>query len=97
MSTAESQNCPVYTAGYTGQTAIHDSSSGRLYVNEAQSHRVQCDGTVYRWHYCYYDAQSSTDLEVAFGAYDEIGQDLQYRLRLVSQVSRIFPRVRMRV
>ena len=64
-----SQTCPSYTAGYTGTTYLHDSSAGMLYVNEASSHRAQCDGTVYRWHYCYYDAQSLTNLEVAFGAY----------------------------
>ena len=76
-------NCPIFTAGFTGQTAIHESSAGRLYVNEAHAHRVQCDGTVYRWHYCYYDTQSMTNLEVAFGAYDAIydNGDKVYSLR----------------
>ena len=78
-----SQNCQIYTAGFTGQRAIHESSAGRLYVNEAYAHRVQCDGTVYRWHYCYYDTQSMTNLEVAFGAYDAIydNGDKVYSLR----------------
>ena len=40
-----------------------------IYVNEAPSHRVQCNGTVYAWHYCYYDSRRTNDLEVAFGAY----------------------------
>lgn len=71
----ESQTCSSYTAGYTGTTSIHDSSAGMLYVNEAPAHRAQCDGTVYRWHYCYYDAQSTTDLEVALGAYRAVYND----------------------
>ena len=80
----EAQTCPSYTAGYTGTSAIHDSSAGMLYVNEASSHRAQCDGTVYRWHYCYYDAQRMADLEVAFGAYRAVYDDSdvgQYFLR----------------
>ena len=64
-----SQTCPSYTAGYTGTDSIDDSSSGSIYVNEASAHRSPCDGTVYAWHYCYYDASSTTNLEVAFGAY----------------------------
>ena len=64
-----SQTCPSYTAGYTGTDSLHDSSSERIYVNEASAHRAPCDGTVYAWHYCYYDAKRTTNLEVAFGAY----------------------------
>ena len=70
-----SQTCPSYTAGYTGTNFLHSSSSGRIYVNEASAHRAHCDGTVYAWHYCYYDARSTTDLEVAFGAYRAITDD----------------------
>ena len=42
-----------------------------IYVNEAPSHRAQCDGVVYAWHYCYYSSQRE-DLEVAFGAYEAV-------------------------
>ena len=63
--------CPSYTAGYTGTDELHDSSSGRFYVNESPSSlRAPCAGTVYRWHYCYYPAQRENDLEVAFGAFE---------------------------
>ena len=78
------QTCPSYTAGYTGTNSLHDSSSGRIYVNEASAHRAPCDGTVYAWHYCYYDERSTTNLEVAFGAYRAItddGEVDQYTLR----------------
>ena len=80
MGSVVSQTCPSYTAGYTGTQAIHDSSAGRLYVNESPSLRAPCDGTVYRWHYCYYDAQTENDLEVAFGAY-RAQTDGRYYLR----------------
>ena len=76
-----SQTCPSYTAGYTGTDSLQDSSSGRIYVNEASAHRAPCDGTVYAWHYCYYDARSTTNLEVAFGAYDYDNGVKQYTLR----------------
>ena len=70
MASAESQTCPSYTAGFTGTNEMHDSSSGRLYVNEApSSFWAPCDGTVYRWHYCYYPTNRQNDLEVAFGAF----------------------------
>ena len=41
---------------------------------------MQCNGTVYAWHYCYYDNRRTNDLEVAFGAYravynNEEGED----------------------
>ena len=38
-------------------------------MNESPSLRAPCDGTVYRWHYCYYDTQNEENIEVAFGAY----------------------------
>ena len=69
MGCVVSQICPSYTAGFTGTSPLHDSSAGMIYVNEAPSHRVQCNGTVYAWHYCYYDTRRTNDLEVAFGAY----------------------------
>ena len=69
VGSALCQTCPSYTAGYTGTQAIHESSSGKLYVNESPSLRAPCDGTVYRWHYCYYDTQNEENIEVAFGAY----------------------------
>ena len=69
VNTAVSQTCPSYTAGFTGTNEIHESSSGRLYVNESPSLRAPCDGTVYRWHYCYYPVNRENDLEVAFGAF----------------------------
>ena len=82
---AISQTCPSYTAGYTGTDEIHDSSSGRLYVNESPSSlRARCDGTVYRWHYCYYPAQRENNLEVAFGAFraeTDDGEIERYYLR----------------
>ena len=79
-----SQTCPSYTAGYTGTDSIDDSSSGMFYVNEASAHRAPCDGTVYAWHYCYYDERSTTNLEVAFGAYRAVisnGKLERYTLR----------------
>ena len=75
------QTCPSYTAGYTGTDSLHSSSSGMIYVNEASTHRAPCDGTVYAWHYCYYDARSTTNLEVAFGAYSYDNGVKQYTLR----------------
>ena len=77
------QTCPSYTAGYTGthSDSLHDSSSERIYVNEASAHRAPCDGTVYAWHYCYYDERSTTNLEVAFGAYSYDNGVRQYTLR----------------
>ena len=69
VSSVVSQTCPSYTAGYTGTDFLQDSSSGIIYVTEASAHRAPCDGTVYAWHYCYYDERSTTNLEVAFGAY----------------------------
>ena len=77
-----SQTC--YTAGFTGTSELHGSSNGGIFVNEAPAHRVPCDGTVYAWHYCYYDTQSENDLEVAFGAYQAIydGDEIDgYELR----------------
>ena len=75
-----SQICPSYTAGYTGTSPIHESSAGMIYINEAPSHRAQCNGTVYAWHYCYYDSQQLENLEVAFGAYEAVfdGSSLDY-------------------
>ena len=70
-----SQTCPSYTAGYTGTTPFHDSSSGKIYVNEASIHRAQCAGTVFAWHYCYYDNRRTNNLEVAFGVYEAIGEE----------------------
>ena len=85
MGHAISQTCPSYTAGYTGTQEIHDSASGRLYVNESPSSlRAPCDGTVYRWHYCYYPVQNQNDLEVAFGAFravTDVGDLERYYLR----------------
>ena len=57
-----------------------------LYVNEApSSFWAPCDGTVYRWHYCYYPVQRQNDLEVAFGAFrattDDDGDVDRYYLR----------------
>ena len=72
VGSAASQTCPSYTAGYTGTSSLHSSSAGMIYVNEAPPHRAQCDGTVYAWHYCYYDSEESEDLEVAFGAYEAV-------------------------
>lgn len=74
-----SQTCPSYTAGFTGTSPLHGSSAGMIYVNDALSHRVQCNGTVYAWHYCYYDERAEEDLEVAFGAYRT--DSSRYRLR----------------
>ena len=79
-----SQTCPSYTAGYTGTNFLHDSSIERIYVNEAPAHRAPCDGTVYAWHYCYYDEKRTTNLEVAFGAYRAVISNSkleQYTLR----------------
>ena len=70
-----SKTCPSYTAGHTGTTPIHDSSSGKIYLNEASIHRAQCAGTVYAWHYCYYDNRRTNNLEVAFGAYEAVGEE----------------------
>ena len=75
------QTCPSYTAGYTGTNSLHESSSGMIYVNDASAHRAPCDGTVYAWHYCYYDERSTTNLEVAFGAYDYDYNAERYNLR----------------
>ena len=71
------QTCPSYTAGYTGATPIHDSSSGKIYVNEASIHRAQCAGTVFAWHYCYYDNRRTNNLEVAFGVYEAVGEEAE--------------------
>ena len=76
-----SQTCPDYTAGFTGDSAIHDSSAGMIYVNDASSHRAQCDGTVYAWHYCYYPIRNTNNLEVAFGVYRFDSDDDEYFLR----------------
>ena len=86
VSSVVAQTCPSYTAGYTGthSDSLHDSSSERIYVNEASAHRAPCDGTVYAWHYCYYDAKRTTNLEVAFGAYRAVldeGEVDRYTLR----------------
>ena len=85
MGCVVSQTCPSYTAGFTGTSPLHDSSAGMIYVNEAPSHRVQCNGTVYAWHYCYYDNRRTNDLEVAFGAYRAVynndGEVSRYYLR----------------
>ena len=89
-----SQSCPSHTAGYTGTSSLHSSSAGKIYVNEAPSHRAQCNGTVYAWHYCYYDSQQSEDLEVAFGAYEAVfdGNNLDhYEIRPGSYFSTWIP------
>ena len=80
VGSAVAQTCPSYTAGYTGNQYIHASSSGMLYVNESPSLRAPCDGTVYRWHYCYYPVNRVNDVEVAFGAFRAVtdGGDLEY-------------------
>ena len=72
VGSAVSQTCPSLTAGYTGTSPLHGSSAGMIYVNEAPSHRAQCNGTVYAWHYCYYNTQQLDNLEVAFGAYEAV-------------------------
>ena len=84
MGSAVAQTCPSYTAGYTGNQYLHDSSSGMLYVNESPSLRAPCDGTVYRWHYCYYPVNNENDVEVAFGAFRAVtdeGELERYYLR----------------
>ena len=86
VSSVVAQTCPSYTAGYTGphSDSLHDSSSERIYFNEASAHRAPCDGTVYAWYYCYYDAKRTTNLEVAFGAYRAVldeGEVDRYTLR----------------
>ena len=68
-------------AGFTGQTALRASTQGRIYVNDDPSHRAPCDGTVYAWHYCYYDERRRDNLQVGFGAYDYDRDDERYRLR----------------
>jgi len=69
VCTVVSQTCPSYTAGFTGDSEIHPSSAGAIYVNDAPAHRAPCDGTVYAWHYCYYPENDHNN-EVAFGVYD---------------------------
>ena len=79
MGSAVSQTCPNLTPGYTGTTSFRGSSTGMIYVNEALAHRVECNGTVYAWHYCYYDSGESDDSreseggqDVAFGVYEAV-------------------------
>ena len=48
-------------------------------MNNLESDAAACNGTVYAWHYCYYDENSETNLEAAFGAFSF--SDRVYTLR----------------
>ena len=80
--TVVSQTCPSYTAGFTGDSEIHSSAAGAIYVNDAPAHHAPCDGTVYAWHYCYYPVSNPDPdgLELAFGVYNNPAHN-QYTLR----------------
>jgi len=76
-----SQTCPSYTAGFTGDSPIHESSAGAIYVNDAPAHRAPCDGTVYAWHYCYYPINNEDNVEVALGVYEHNSANDEFILR----------------
>ena len=49
-------------------------------MNNLPSDIAPCDGTVYAWHYCYYNENSITNLEAAFGVFS-FSNDNIYTLR----------------
>ena len=72
MSTgvSQSQTCQEYTAGDTADTELDDADmTPAIYANREGGDVAGCSGTVYAWHYCYYDDNSVTNLEVAFGVF----------------------------
>ena len=74
------QICPDYTAGSTNTDGSSSNTVSAIYVNNRNSEAAECSGTVYAWHYCYYDENSESNLEVAFGAFS-FGSDRVYSLR----------------
>ena len=65
----EPQTCPVYTAGITSTNEGSSNTVSAIYVNALDDYAAECNGTVYAWHYCYYDENNRTNVEAAFGVY----------------------------
>ena len=68
-SISDTQTCADYTAGSTDTSKRTSNTDSAIYVNIRSSQEAQCSGTVYAWHYCYYDENDQTDLEAAFGVF----------------------------
>ena len=66
---SDAQTCPEYTAGSTDTTEGSSTTVSAIYVNNRNSEAAPCTGTVYAWHYCYYNENSESNLEAAFGAF----------------------------
>ena len=77
---SSAQTCPRYTAGSTYTDEGTSDSVSAIYVNSLEIDAAPCNGTVYAWHYCYYDVNSETNLEAAFGVFS-FSEDRVYTLR----------------
>ena len=76
---SDAQTCPEYTAGSTDTDEGSSNTYSAIFVNSRQSEAAPCTGTVYAWHFCYYDENNVNNLEVAFGAFSL--SDSVYTLR----------------
>ena len=81
VCTVVSQTSPSYTVSFTRESAIHSSSSGAIYVNDAPANCALCDGTVYAWYYCYYPINNENNVRVALGVYEYNSANDQFILR----------------
>ena len=84
------QTCPVYSGGYTSQTSNQGSGEVGIFLDTSPGHLIQCEGTVYAWHYCYYPTSvniSQTILtDAVFAIYYHEGASEDYLLRQGSRL-----------